>query len=380
MKTGHLAATMTGPAKGKMYPTLWTFAGVENNRDMLGGTKRSYAQKTVKGWPDEETVRIWARMVVKERNSRGIDRCLMLVDNADVHMDPEVNAIFIKNKVVLSGLIKSGTGNQQPLDVDGFGQIKPLAVKIAGELSIKVKDENIAMLAEMAIERLEQRATQKGTSFLAPAFRKAGIVPLNPDIFTDAQMAGSVLATGLTRDHAAVKQAKKTAKVWAKFTVAEVTEALNLADPETSAAYKKGAALTKQRHEELMAQGAVIDPDTGSARYVYTSESFHKHLEAKAAAKAAEEDKVAQAAAVRKAAADKNKAEAKARSKAYQDRLAQNKAAKAQKAAIKAKGKAKKVVKVVKAPVAVPGKFLPVGAKVKTKGGRVVKKKVKDTL
>ena len=123
LKTGHLAATMTGPAKGKMYPNLWTYAGVENNRDMLGGTKHSYAQKTPKGWPDEVTVRIWARLVVKERNSRGIDRCLMLVDNADVHMDPEVSAFFIKNKVILSGLIKSGTGFQQPLDVDGFGQM-----------------------------------------------------------------------------------------------------------------------------------------------------------------------------------------------------------------------------------------------------------------
>jgi preprotein translocase SecE subunit len=123
-------------------------------------------------------------------------------------MDPEVNAFFIKSKVCLHGLIKSGTGFQQPLDVDGFGQIKPLAVKIAGELGIKVKDDNIAMLAEMAMDRLEQRATQKGVSFLAPAFKKAGIVPFNPDIFTDAQMAGSLLATGLTRDHAAVKKAK----------------------------------------------------------------------------------------------------------------------------------------------------------------------------
>jgi len=366
---------MTGPAKGKMYPTVWTFPGVENNKDMLGGTKRSYAQKTVKGWPDEETVRIWARMLVRERNLRGLTKNLVLVDNADVHMDPEVNAFFIKSKVCLHGLIKSGTGFQQPLDVDGFGQIKPLSVKIAGELGIKVKDDNIAMLAEMAIDRLEQRATQKGESFLAPAFKKAGIVPFNPDIFTDAQMAGSVLATGLTRDHPAVKKAKEVAKVWGKFSAEELEKALNLADPEMSAAYRKGAEMTKKRHEELEAQGAVIDPDTGSARYVYTSESFHKHAAEKAAAKAAEEDKVAQAAAQRKLAAEKNKAEAEARSKAFKARVAQGKIAKAKLAADKAKKKALKVVKVVKAPAAAPGLKLAGKVGVKSKSGRVVKKK-----
>ena len=343
---------------------------------MLEGTKRSYAQKTFNGWPDQETHAIWARMIIKERNSRGVERTLMFCDNADTHMDPEVNAVFIKNKVVLTGLIKSGTAFHQPLDVDGFGKIKPVMETIAGELGITVKDDNLAMLAEKAIERLEQRAAQKGTSFLASGFKKTGIFPFNPDIFTDKQMAGSVHATGLTRDHEAVKKAKETAKVWGEHTAEEVKKALELADPEMSEAYRKGAALAKKRHEELVAQGAVVDPETGSARYVYTSESFHKHVEAKAAAKAAEEEKVAQAAAERKVAADKKKAEAEERSKAWKEKVAKSKAAKALAAEIKAKGKAKKVVKVLKAPIAVPGQLLPVGGKVNAKNGRVVKKKV----
>jgi hypothetical protein len=55
VKTGHIAATITGPASGKMHPILWTFPDVETNRNMLGGTKNFYAQKTSKGWPDQET-------------------------------------------------------------------------------------------------------------------------------------------------------------------------------------------------------------------------------------------------------------------------------------------------------------------------------------
>ena len=46
VKGGHVAATVSGPAKGKMYPTLWTFSGKENPKNMLAGTKNAYAQKT----------------------------------------------------------------------------------------------------------------------------------------------------------------------------------------------------------------------------------------------------------------------------------------------------------------------------------------------
>ena len=55
-------------------------------------------------------MRIWFRMFVRERNLRGLTKNLVLVDNADVHINPEVNALFIKHKVCLLGLFKSGTG------------------------------------------------------------------------------------------------------------------------------------------------------------------------------------------------------------------------------------------------------------------------------
>ena len=86
---------------------------------------------------------------------------------------------------------------------------------------------------------------------------------------------------------------------------------------------------------------------------------------------------MAQAAAQRKLAAEKNKAKAEARSKAFKARMALGKIAKVKLAAEKAKKKALKVVKVVKAPAAAPGLKLAVKVGVKSKIGRVVKKKYK---
>jgi transposase len=96
--------------------------------------------------------------------------------------------------------------------------------------------------------------------FASMGFQKGRNCPLLPG---DLHGRGSVLTTGLTRYHAAVKQAKQAAKVWGRFSAGELDKALNLADPEMSAAYRKGAEMTKNRHAELEAQGAVIDPDNG---------------------------------------------------------------------------------------------------------------------
>lgn len=339
VKVGHVAATVTGPAEGKMYPTLWTFAGKEHPKNMLKGTKRAYAQKTEKGWPDETSWRAWAWIYLKERKKRNIDRGLVLCDNADLHIDPEVAAMFARERTVLLGLCKGGTGNQQPLDVDFFGQAKPLAIHIAAKEGILPTEENVAYLFERAVDTLEQRATQKGTSPLAGGFKKSGIYPFNTAPFSDEQMAGSVLATGLTKDHAAVKKAKRVAQVWGEFAAEEVKKALDMADPKTSLAYKKGVALAAARHQSLEEDAEIIDPRTGAARYIYTSDSFVADQDAKEKAKAAEEARVAKAAAERKEKTAQNKAAEEARKKAAQARRVESEEKKAVEAAAKASRK-----------------------------------------
>lgn len=345
VKGGHVAATVSGPAKGKMYPTLWTYSGKENPKNMLAGTKNAYAQKTEKGWPDETSWRAWAQIYLKERAKRKIFKGLVCCDNADLHMDPEVAARFAKERTVLLGFIKGGTANQQPLDVDFFGRAKPLAIKIAAEEGLQPTEENLAYLFERAVNKLEQRATQKGTSPLADGFKKAGIFPFNPAPFTDEQMAGSVLATGLTKDHEAVKKAKKVAQGWGKFAAADVKKAIEMADPKTSEAYKKGAALAAARHQSLEDDAEMIDPRTGAARYIYTSDSFVAAQNAKEKAKAAEEARVAKAAAERKDKAAQNKAAEEARKKAAQVRRVESEKRKAVEAAAKASRKELKLKK-----------------------------------
>ena len=361
-KNSHVAATVCGPAKGKMYDIMWTFCGSEHPKNLLMGTKRAYAQKTENGWPDEVSWRIFAKQTVKQMKARGLKKCLLFCDNADLHMDPVVNAIFIEHKVVLLGLVKSGTGFQQPLDVDFFGQLKPLAVKIAGEQGIVPCDDNLAMLFEKAVERIEQRATQKGTSALASGFKKPGLHPFNPDPFSDKQMAASVLATGLTRDHPAVKKVAESAKKWGEFARAEVEKAIDLADPKLSYAYRKGLEVAQKKGLSLDIDDDDLDAKTGAARYVYTSDAFAKAVEAKAEAKRLAEAQAAASAEERRKTAKANKEAAEARSAAFKKRVAESKENKAREAAEKLARKAARKLKVAQAaaaPIAVPAAPLP---------------------
>jgi hypothetical protein len=356
-KNSHVAATVCGPAKGKMYDILWTFCGSEHPKNLLEGTKRAYAQKTENGWPDETSWRIFAKRYVKQMKDRGLEKSILFCDNADLHMDPVVNAIFIENKVTLLGLVKSGTGFQQPLDVDFFGQLKPLAVKIAGEMGIVPCDDNLAMLFERAMERIEQRATQKGTSALASGFKKPGLHPFNPDPFTDKQMAASVLATGLTRDHPAVKKATESAKKWGEFARDEVAKAIDLADPKLSLAYRKGLDVAQKKGLSLDIDDDVLDAKTGAARYVYTSDAFAEAAEARAEAKRLAEVQAAAAAEERRKTAKANREAAEARSEAFKKRVAESKEKKAREAAEKLARKAARVLKA--APAAAPAFAAP---------------------
>ena len=50
-----------------MAEILWTFGGKLNQKDMCEGTTNSRWNKTANGWPDDESFRIWAHMMVAHK-------------------------------------------------------------------------------------------------------------------------------------------------------------------------------------------------------------------------------------------------------------------------------------------------------------------------
>ena len=128
---------MCAPAKGPPCPPLFTFCGKLNERDMCKGTTNGTRwNKTPNGWPNYETMMVWGHMMVEHKAAQKLEKMIIFCDNADVHMNLELNYLFSKNNIRLFGLIPSSTHATQPLDLCFFGLIKPKIESLAAKDTI----------------------------------------------------------------------------------------------------------------------------------------------------------------------------------------------------------------------------------------------------
>jgi hypothetical protein len=167
-----------------MAPILWTVKGSEDQlapNDYLIGTKlRSRVNRTHNGWPDTNTVIIWAHMMVEHKKERGLEKMLIFCDNAGIHFNDEVNALFASNNIMLFGLIPASSGYTQPLDLKHFGLVKPKLESLALKDGVLLTPFNIAYYYEIACVQLEENARKHKRSVLSAGFHDAGIYPFNP--------------------------------------------------------------------------------------------------------------------------------------------------------------------------------------------------------
>jgi len=89
---------------------LFTFSGVEENKDMCKGAPNSMWQRTPDGWADATTWVLFAHELVAEKKRRGLKKILLFVDNAKIHLSFAVIRLFVDNDIQLFGLIPAGTG------------------------------------------------------------------------------------------------------------------------------------------------------------------------------------------------------------------------------------------------------------------------------
>lgn len=363
-KKDHITVTLCGPAEGDFMKFLFTFSGVEDKKDMCEGAPNSMWQRTSDGWADATTWVLFAHELVAEKKKRGLDKILLFIDNAAVHLSFEVIRLFIDNKIQLFGLIPSGTGWQQPLDVGYIGYIKKSMERVAKRMKVKVMEETLALIWEATHKNLAARRRDKGRSVLAVGFKRAGLVPFNPAKFGESAFRGSDALLGIkpgADTDNEMKAARERGKAMAAVIVKEAVETWQ---PESRAALDKLADdETKARRDKWLAEHkgkGEFDPRTGVARMLYTSASFVLASSAKAAIKAAEAEAKAAAPGIRAA----KKAAREAAAEALKKEKAAARAAKA--AALAAEKASRGAKRVARAPAAAAAPERKVGAKARS--------------
>jgi hypothetical protein len=334
-----------------MGPSLWTFKGFESKKDLAVGAPDAYWQKTANGWPDEVTIRAWGAIMVKEKIKRGLVKMLIVCDNASIHMDLELAALFRQNDIVLVGMIPSATSKQQPLDKKFFGPIKAKLPTLAARLGVVREYSTVAYLFYTAVKEMEEAASRKGRSVLQSGFAETGLYPFSPDVFTDADFAPSDARLGIQAGDKAIDDAKARGEVYASQVVAQV-----LSDSQPAAVKKlaERAAAEKAARDALVEKGPrPADASEFAQRSVFTSSSFQDFMAAKQEAKVVDEAARKATAAARAAKAEANKADHKKRKELYEaKKMAWAVAREAKNAAKLARAQAKVAAKA--APAKIP--------------------------
>ena len=330
VKAGHITCTATGFAKGPMAPNLFTYSGKMFKADMLEGTTKARCNKTENGWADAESVVIWAHMMVGHMKDRKLEKMLIFCDNAAIHLNDEVNAIFSKNKIFLMGLIPSATHILQPLDRCHFGCVKPKIEWLASQDSVLLSEYNVAKYYERATTIMEEDARKRGKSIMAAGFELAGIYPWDPSKLDKYRASGDA-RVGV--DEEGVKRAKANGKAAAELLVDEiekqlvaslvgrVSKAALLLEPMGEKA--KEIRLGLKRREDGGDKNLFQGPEGFVGRFAPTTEVYAKKRKAELEAKAAEEAaKVQKAADAAEAKIQREKAEADRRKRIDADKLA----------------------------------------------------------
>ena len=282
VKEGHCALTLTMPAKGKLWPLLWTFAGGTIEKfDMASDASTSYWQRTENGWPDKATMRAWGKIVVEEMERRGLKKLLIFVDNAEIHTDIELRDLFRRHKVTLVGLIASGTGFQQPCD-KFFAILKVKIPSIARRWQRIHSYKTIAGITSKAVDEIQAAADSKGLSIGTKSFKICGIFPLVEGVFTDADFGPSDARLGLSKASPEVAAARALGHAQSAEVV---SRALALHLPDAREGLADSAAKAKEAREKAVGKSK----GSFEERSVYTSELFHAKRVSMADAKATEE-------------------------------------------------------------------------------------------
>lgn len=275
-KAAHIGMSVAMPAEGPVLPVIWTFAGQRLTRNRIADTTNAKCNVTDNGWADDTTMILILQEIKAYKEREGLDKILLVVDNAKMHYSFSALVFAAKHKISIWGLIPQTTGWTQPLDVGLFGPLS-LAVKaLAGDF---LNEFNLPKFTEMALQQMTTKAEDDGKFLGTSGFKKSGLYPFNRSAIPDKAFSAADKLYGTSVTHPAVQKAAAMTAAEMGFTL---EKALKELQPETLARLEKAA--------EREVEAGKINP----LRNLYTAEDTAVMLVEKDEAKRKdEEDKAA---------------------------------------------------------------------------------------
>ncbi|XP_065172534.1 uncharacterized protein [Atheta coriaria] len=145
------------------------------------------------GWINENLFLEWLVHFKQHAKPSALEPILQILDNHASHISLTIYEYWKVNHIHMLSMPPHTSHRMQPLDVSFFGPLKMAYKKecdsfLKSHLAEKIMPYDVASLARKAF--INVASISKGES----GFRASGIVPLNPEVFTeDDFMAAEVL-------------------------------------------------------------------------------------------------------------------------------------------------------------------------------------------
>ena len=178
-------------AVGQTVPPVFLIPRKKWNPDFMRNT--TYGSKGIlqpNGWMNGERFVETLQHIHEKTGSSVENKILVIMDNAECHMNIHVVEYAIKHGIVLVTLPPHTTAKLQPLDVSVFGPFKVFLRNAQSDFNLTYPNQPIT------VHQLPQLACDAWVKAANPAnilsgFRATGIWPINRDIFQEDAFVGA---------------------------------------------------------------------------------------------------------------------------------------------------------------------------------------------
>lgn len=178
-------------AAGHGFPPVFIVARKKMNADFQRATTPgTTVLLQANGWMDHERFVQTLEHLHKVSYSSVENKILLIMDNAECHMNIHAVEYAIRHGIVIVTLPPHTTAKLQPLDVSVFGPFKSVLRSIQDDFKLSNPHVPITehMLPEMACKAWDKVCN---VTNIANGFRATGIFPVNRNIFPDDAFAGA---------------------------------------------------------------------------------------------------------------------------------------------------------------------------------------------
>ncbi|KII83531.1 hypothetical protein PLICRDRAFT_119302, partial [Plicaturopsis crispa FD-325 SS-3] len=189
-------------ADGEMLQPGFIFSGAGYEYEWFQDHPGISVGLTSNGWTDETQCEKWFEESfipqARERAGDPEERVLLIFDGHGSHVTPKMMELAMANKIDFHLLPPHTTHKTQPLDVAVFG---PMQLRWTERMEEIVEETGEGLPRyDFISEYMSLRSSAVTTQIVKAAWRKTGLEPFNPNVFTDADFAPSRM-TSTKRSH-----------------------------------------------------------------------------------------------------------------------------------------------------------------------------------